>query len=274
MSAFLLVISHAGHTHAQAPTDVLIEVELPRKQEGAPVYQRAVLMHPGPPADTALLFYRGGHGVAMIKSAEDGRKNLSRHLGPTRRLFSETGIAVVVMDCPTDQWGEIFGRDPTKCLDDYRSSTQHADDARAIIAKLKNEHGISKIHITGHSKGALSSRWLAVHLGNEINGSIHTGAMTYPSPRGYGTSASRIPYASISAPVLHIHHKDDSCGVTPISGLERYAKNNLTTVRGGVGIGDPCGGGHYHSFQGREEAVAKAMINWIKTGKVEPFVGE
>ena len=260
---------------AQAQTDVLIETELSRKDGNSPVYQRAVLLKPNGPADTALMFFRGGHGLARISSAADARRNLPFFVGPQRRLFSEAGIALVVMDCPTDQWFDnSFGMDATRCLDDYRSSAQHADDVRGIISKLRNEHGFSRIFVMGHSKGSVSSRWLAVHLGNEISGSIHTGAMTVANPKGFAQSASRIPYASVAAPILHVQHKDDSCRVTPHAGVERYAGNNLTTVRGGTPEGDPCGGGHYHSFRGREEIVARAIISWIKTGKVEPVIGE
>ena len=46
------------------------------------------------------------------------------------------------------------------------------------------------------------------------------------------------------------------------------------TVRGGIAEGDPCGGGHLHSNQGREEVVAKAILEWIKTRKVEKLIGD
>ena len=46
------------------------------------------------------------------------------------------------MDCPTDQWG-ASGIRPTSCLDDYRSSKEHA-------------HGFSKIYVMGHSYGTIT----------------------------------------------------------------------------------------------------------------------
>jgi len=53
-----------------------------------------------------------------------------------------------------------------------------------------------------------------------------------------------------------------------------YAKDNLVTVRGGIAEGDPCGGGHLHSHQGREEVVMSAIVSWNKTRKVERLIGE
>lgn len=73
--------------------------------------------------------------------------------------------------------------------------------------------------------------------------------------------------------MLHLHHEKDGCNSTPYSIVRNYARDNLVTVRGGTGTGDPCAW-HLHSYEEREEAAAAAVITWIKTGKVEPFVGE
>jgi hypothetical protein len=45
-------------------------------------------------------------------------------------------------------------------------------------------------------------------------------------------------------------------------------------VKGGIPEGEPCGGGHFHSFQGREVVVAKTVVNWVLTGQVEKVIGE
>lgn len=269
-ASFLLAVTHA---HAQAPTDVLIEVELSRKEGDKPVLMRAILAKPARPADTALLIFRGIPGYALIRSTGDKMRNLPSFVRPNQRLFSEAGIALVVMDCPTDQWGSAPTGLATSCFDDYRSSQTHADDARAVIAKLKNEHGMTKIFVMGHSMGSISSRWLAVNLGNEIAGSIHSASINVPNRLGHYNSVGRIPYAAITAPVLHLHHQDDGCQGTPYSAVKGHAGDRLTTVRGGTGTGDPCLF-HLHGYQGREEIASRAIINWIQTGKVEPVIDE
>lgn len=263
-------------SHAHAQTDVLIEIDRGRTEglfTKSPVFQRAILAKPAKPTDTALLYFRGYPGIARIQSVADKQRNLQPFMRKNQRIFAEEGIALVVMDCPTDQWG-ASGPPLTGCLDNYRSSKEHADDVRSVIARLRDEHGFSKIFVMGHSMGTISSRWLARNLGSEINGSIHSAAMNGTNRFGYANSLSGFSYGTIAAPTLHVHNENDACPHTPYSTVKEYAGENLVTVRGGVPEGDPCGGGHLHSHQGREEVVVRSIISWIKTGKVDRLIGE
>ena len=263
---------------AQTMTPILLEAQTGRETgvfSKSPVVQRAILLKPSTPTDTALLFYRGWSGIANIKSENDWHRNLN-FLKDNTNLFAQAGIALVVMDCPSDENSVGAGNTPLGCSDDYRSSQKHAEDVRKILALLKEKYGINNFFIMGHSYGAISSKWLAKNLGTEIQGSIHSAAQTVASPRmrAYGYSAESFDMRSLKAPVLNIHHGDDQCIYTPYSTVLAYSKNNLATVKGGVPNGDVCGGGHYHSFEGREEASSKAVIQWIKTGQVQSNVGE
>jgi hypothetical protein len=272
--AVATALSCTSLSHAQ--TDVLIEIDRGRTQgvfTKAPVFQRAILAKPATPTDTALLYFRGYPGIARIRSAADKQANLQPFVRMNQRILAQEGIALVVMDCPTDQWGGLGPR-PTACLDDYRSSQEHANDVRSVIAKLRDEHGLSKIFVMGHSFGTISSRWLAKNLGSEISGSIHSASMNGPNPRGYATSFAGFSYGDIAAPVLHVHNENDACPYTPYSTVKEYAGENLLTVRGGVPAGDPCGATHLHSYQGREELVVRSIISWIKTRKVDRLIGE
>lgn len=263
---------------AQTMTPTLLEVNVGRDSgvfSKSPVVQRAILLKPSIPSDTALLFYRGWSGIANIKSENDWNRNLN-YLKNNTELFAQAGIALVVMDCPSDENSIGAGNTPLGCSDDYRSSMKHADDVRKILSLLREKYGINKFFIMGHSYGAISSKWLAKNLGSEIQGSIHSAAQTVASPRmrAYGYSAESFDMNSLKTPALNIHHGNDQCMYTPYSTVLAYSKNNLATVRGGVPNGDVCGGGHYHSFEGREEISSKAVIKWIKTGQVESNVGE
>ena len=261
---------------AHAQTDVLIDIDRGRTEgifSKSPVYQRAILSKPAKPTDTALLFFRGDPGIARIQSVADKQRNLLPLVRLNQQLLADEGIALVVMDCPTDQWGAVGPR-PTGCYDSYRSSKEHADDVRSVIAKLRAEHGYTKFYVLGHSMGTISSRWLARNLGTEISGSIHSAAMNVPGRSAYANSFYAFPYDKIAAPVLHVHHESDACEYTPYSYVKGYAGDNLLTVRGGTPDGDPCGGTHFHSYRGREEVVMRSIVSWIKTGKVEKLVGE
>ncbi len=256
--------------------DVLVDIRLDRTDGlvfKTPVYQRAIISKPAKPTDTALLFFRGYPGIARIESVNDKQRNLLPFMRMNQKLLMENGIALVIVDCPTDQWG-MNDENPTACLDDYRSSTQHADDIRSLIQILKKEHGYSKIYLMGHSAGTISSRWLAFHLGNEITGSIHSASMTLPNPRGMARSVQYIDLEKIKAPFVHVHHENDACKHTPYSTVKGYSKDNLITVRGGDPKGNPCRGEHLHSYMGRGDVVISAIIKWIKTGKIEAFAGE
>jgi len=272
----ILLVLVIASARAQS-TDVLIEVDRGRTSgifSKSAVFQRAILIKSKKPTDTALLVFRGVPGYAMIESVKDRHRNLPSFIRLHQRLYLQEGISLVVMDCPTDQWGSRGDYLPTSCLDRYRSSKEHADDVRSVLARLRDEHGLSKFYVLGHSQGTISSRWLARNLGVEISGSIHSASVNIPSTKGFADSMPGFPYDTIKTPILHVHNELDSCRGTPYELVTKYAGENLLTVRGGIAEGDPCGGGHLHSYQGIEEIVAKAVIAWIKTGKTERVVGE
>jgi hypothetical protein len=259
-----------------AQKDFLIEVDTGRKEgvfTKSPVYQRAILSLPEKPTDTALLFFRGSPGIARIMSVGDKNRNLIPFLRSNQQMLLNAGIALVVMDCPTDEWG-VDSHTPTACLDSYRSSKRHAEDVRGVIAKLKTERGISRFYIMGHSFGSLSSRWLAKNLGNEIAGSIHSASMNVPNKHGHASSIPGFDYRTITAPQVHVHHANDACRSTPYSIVKGYAGENLISVYGGEPEGDTCEGKHLHSYRGRETGVVQAIVKWIKSGQIENKVGE
>lgn len=276
MRYLIAIAALAWFSLAGAQSDVLVESATGRSDPAAgnaPVAMRAILVKPATPTDTALLFFRGAPGYAKIQSVADKQRNMIPLARALERQLLAEGIALVIMDCPTDQWGDYGGPSATNCLDDYRSSKTHADDVRGIIATLKSEHGLSRLYLMGHSMGTLSSRWLATQLGTEIAGSIHSAAVNVPNPKGHYSSARSIPYDAMRAPVLHIHNEADACRGTPYHIVKGYAGDKLLTVRGGVPEGNPCGAGHLHSYQGVEEIVARAIVGWLKTGKTESAIG-
>ena len=246
----------------------------------SPVFMRAILLDkPSPQSDTALLFLRGWPGIWRYDEKTDASKTSPRGR-ITRDVYAKAGLTFVSLDCPTDQWGAevrpgtvVSGPAPS-CLDDYRSSNRHADDVRKVMQVLREQHGIRHFYLHGHSFGTISSRWLAKNLGTEIDGAIHSASINNPPNARVGYSVAGFDYASLPTPQLHIHHENDACEGTPYRAVKWYANNNLVTVRGGVAQGDPCGGGHLHSFEGRDEVVAQAIADWIRTRKLSSVIGE
>jgi pimeloyl-ACP methyl ester carboxylesterase len=236
----------------------------------SPVYMRAIALTSStkPAPDTALLVFRGWPGVAQIEDAGDWRLrgNLNFLLKAVDYVLDQN-IALVVVDCPTDQWG-INGRNPVRCNDAYRESEQHANDVRGVITHLRQKMGIKKIFILGHSYGAISSRWLAINLGTEISGSIHSASMTGPAGgtyAQYGNSFYRIDMSKAAAPYTYLHNVDDQCLGTSYKIIKSIAGEKLIEIQGGGTTGDPCGGKHHHSYEDRELDAAKAVVTWIRS---------
>lgn len=237
---------------------------------------KAAVIRGSTPSTTALLIFRGWPGIAALENGRDAFRSLN-FMQQRIQLFTAEGISLVVVDCPTDQSSMRNPGNPAACDDNFRSSESHANDIRKLITTLRNEYGYTNIYLFGHSYGTLSSKWLAVHLGSMINGSIHSAAQTQ-SGRGdysqYGNSSARIRLDQIKTPIVHIHHVYDKCWVTPYSVVKDYAGKNLMSVYGGGTSGDPCGARHYHSYEGRETAVSKAIIQWVKTGQIIEEIGK
>lgn len=144
---------------------------------------------------------------------------------------------------------------------------------RAILARLRDEFGFRRLIIMGHSKGSLSSRWLAIHLGNEIEGSIHSASMSQPDPWGNGKSIARMTMDRVAAPLLYIHHRYDACETTTYAAARVASGGRIVTVHGGTPSGSPCAE-HYHGYKGREELVAKTLIGWIASGEAPATIGQ
>jgi pimeloyl-ACP methyl ester carboxylesterase len=265
---------------AQPVEPVLLAVPVGRTQgifSKRDVEIRAAVLRAAQPTGKAILIFRGWPGIANLEQASDAWRSLNfmrAHLGQ----FLDHGISVVIVDCPTDQRALRDRANPLSCDDNYRSSTQHAEDVRRLIDHLRGVYGIDEPYIFGHSYGTLSSKWLALNLGNAIAGSIHSASQTRAGGGAYtqfGYTALRVEFAKISTPVLHVHHGQDQCPYTPYATVVGYSSgNNLITVRGGLTNGDPCGGTHHHSYEGRELVATQVIARWILTRETSQYAGD
>ena len=281
LTACIVAVLLEFHPFAVQAQNIFIEIETGRTEgvfSKTAVKQRAILNLPAQPTETALLLFVGWPGIARVEM-KDGVPDFYPKRGPlarNRQLFNDAGIATVIVDCPTDQWGAP-GPNPSSCDDDYRSSIKHATDVTLVMDSLRKSHGLTQFYAIGHSYGVISSMWLARNLGPTLSGSIHAAAQSVPGGgrfTNYASTARGFDWSSIKSSVLHVHHELEACPYTPYQTAKRYAAGNLVTVRGGRGEGDHCGGGHYHGFLGRDKEFVSAVATWIKSRKVEAFVGE
>lgn len=117
--------------------------------------------------------------------------------------------------------------DPTGCSDSDRSSPQHAQNITRLITHLKDKLGVENTYLMGHSYGSVSSR---MDMGQQAH-----------------------------APWIFVHNLNDQCKSSPYAPIKAMAGTRLITVRGGTPSGDPCGGGHVHSYQGPELEALHAV---------------
>lgn len=266
MKIFLGIILSTFISISRAQVPVFHEV--PTNRVG--VTMNIIIMESEPPMQKVLLVVPGSPGSdgrVMLKSTTPFDRSV-QYFGPHKAMFESSGIALVGVGCPTDQW---FNKD--NCGDDYRSSQQHIDDMNVVVAFLKQRNGFKDFYIFGHSSGGISSRWLSLRMPEQFKGVINSSVMN-KSFGGLANSMSNFDMRAIKIPVLNIAHENDTCGSTPYDLVKKYSNGNLITVRGGEGSGEVCGRLHRHSFAGRQKAVSKAIIKWINTGEVESFISE
>jgi pimeloyl-ACP methyl ester carboxylesterase len=247
VSALLLAASVAG---AQ---DI---VTLPTR---AGVTQSFLLIAPkqDKPSAAAVLF-PGGNGAIRLRSEQSEIKfNGGNFLVRARLAFVDDGIAVAVMDAPSD---ESRGMD-----DRFRLGEKHSADIAAVVAELKKRFDNVPVFLVGTSRGTISAAAAGAAAGGSINGVVLTSSVYLAARAGPGLSG--FEFSSIKAPVLLVHHLEDSCFVTPYREAQKLAETRrypLVSVKGGLpATSDACEAFSAHGYLGKEKETVQAIANWI-----------
>lgn len=229
------------------------------------VTMNALLLRNDSGAKTAVLIVAGtdgSEGRMFVKGPLAHRYGAMQYLYDNADVFLDAGISLVATGCPTDQI-ERYGQ----CYDDYRKSSEYAEDFNRIISHLKDKHGYEKFYVFGHSSGGISTRWLSVNLPSQISGIINSSIMNGVAG-SLASSTLNFDMKKITVPVLNIAHEDDQCPSTPYHIVKNYSDGNLVTVKGGGTSGHVCGAANHHSFEGRQRGVSKAIVKWITNKEV------
>jgi pimeloyl-ACP methyl ester carboxylesterase len=222
------------------------------------VTQRVLLIKPEQPVASVILF-AGGNGLVYIQpNGSIGRGG--NFLVRTRELFAQQGLAVAVVDAPSDR---VEGPG----LEYFRQTADHALDVEQVVAFLRKEVN-APLWLVGTSRGTVSVANAAIRLaGKAIDGIVLTSTVV-------GSDRERVPAMNIGAikvPTLVVHHQDDQCRVCLFSDVKilvegmKSAQAELVAVSGGgPPLGNPCEARHYHGFIGIEADVVKRIADWIK----------
>lgn len=225
------------------------------------VTQRFVYIAPPQPKASVILF-AGGHGGLQISNEGDFAWGKGNFLVRTRQLFADAGLAVAVIDAPSDRKAPAF-------LSGFRQTREHAADVAAVIAWLKQQAPVP-VWLAGTSRGTQSAAYLATELSRAQGGPdglvLTASILTDPN----GRAVPKMPLEKIGIPVLVVHHEHDGCRLCAFSEMpalmSRLAappKSELITMSGGKNVGDPCEAMAYHGFNGLEPEVVGKISRWI-----------
>jgi dienelactone hydrolase len=255
---FIALCALAAGAAAQVQTPV---VDIPTRPG---VTQRFLYLAPERPR-AAVMLYAGGDGGLRIQSSQTITRLGGNFLVRSRSLFTDTGLAVAVMDAPSD-------RQNGPHLTAFRQTPQHVEDASAVIAWLR-EQTRAPVWLIGTSNGTLSAAHIATQLSRERGGAdgIVLTATVLVSPSGRTRPVTNMPLDRIAVPVLLAHHKKDGCVACPFAAtgevmarLSTAPRKALLAFEGGITRGDPCEAMAHHGFNGIEREVVAKIADWIK----------
>jgi pimeloyl-ACP methyl ester carboxylesterase len=208
------------------------------------------------PVASAILFQGGGGNIGIFPN---GSMRSEAFLSGGARRFTDNGITVAIVDAPTDRHS----------LDDFRHTSEHAQDAAAVIAFLRQQSKLP-VWAIGTSNGSLSAATAAALLGERGPDGIVLTSSTTRKPVSAAHPVTDAALDKITVPTLFVHHKHDGCMVTPydaipgvMASMKKASRIELISVEGGEIRGNPCQSG-YHQFYGIEADVTRQIADWIK----------
>ena len=224
------------------------------------VTQRLLLLSPPEPRAVVLLF-PGGHGGLQLDLDGGMRWGEGNFLVRSRQRFAERGLAVAVLDAPSDRQRAPF-------LAGFRQTAEHTADVAAVIAWLRQRYRVP-VWGVGTSRGTQSLAHVATVLpppegpdGVVLTSTILTDTRGRPVPA--------MALERIAVPVLVVHHEQNGCGHCAFAEVPalmakftQAPRRELLSFTGGRNVGDPCEAFAHHGFNGLEAEVVQRMADWL-----------
>jgi hypothetical protein len=207
-------------------------------------------------ARAVAILFAGGPGKVDLER-ETARTTFDRgnFLVRSRQLFARSGIAVAVVDAPSDQ---------SQGMDDpFRLGSAHAEDIGKVITDLKTRFPSLPVFLVGTSRGTISAASIGRRAGKDVDGVVLTATLFLATKKQPGLSG--FDFATIPSPLLFVHHVEDGCAYTPHSSARRLAdRYPLISVSGGPAPQSlPCEALSAHGFLGKEADTVSAIAKWM-----------
>lgn len=226
------------------------------------VTQRFIYLTPPQPVATVILFAGGQGGLQIFPNGSMGRGE-GNFLVRARRLFADSGLAVAVVDAPSDHQTPPF-------LGGFRQTPEHVRDIQAVMAWLRMQAAIP-LWLVGTSRGTQSAAFIATRLSVDKGGPDGLVLTSTILRDNSGRAVPQMELQDIRIPVLVVHHEQDGCKLCPfgevpalLNQLSAAPRKEVISFSGGLNQGDPCEAKAYHGYNGIEPAVVKSIADWIK----------
>ncbi|CAN1504675.1 hypothetical protein MCEMSEM23_00595 [Rhabdaerophilaceae bacterium] len=144
--------------------------------------------------------------------------------------------------------------------------TTSASQAAALISDFK-ARGM-RVTLVGMSLGATTAAQVLAS-GARPDGVVFAAGGLLPPGTPNGSVQEVLSEPSILPRTLVLHHREDGCHMTPPEGVGAFlrwsrGRARVSWVAGGGGFGPPCRPGTPHTFSGRENAAAGAIIRFAR----------
>lgn len=223
------------------------------------VTQRVLLVPPAQPVKASVVLMVGGHGGLQISPSGELGWGAGNFLARTRALFAAQGLAVALVDAPSDRQRPPF-------LSGVRQEPDHTQDLKAVIVDMRQRFG-KPVVLVGTSRGTQSVAAAALGLQDigSPDGLVLTASILSD---GKSRALPQMALDQLRLPVLVAHHEQDVCGVSRYGDLDLLTREitaPLTVLRyqGGNDVGDACEARAYHGFNGLEARVVEDIAQWI-----------
>ena len=227
------------------------------------VTQRMIFVEPDGKPRAAAVLIAGGHGALKIfpnGSIGWGDQNF---LVRNRGLFAQRGIAVAIIDAPSDRRSGLAG---------LRDSDEHIADIEATIKWLRERTGVP-VWLVGHSRGTESAAAATLRLGPGPTGPDGLVLASPISSESAFTKGHAVPHFNLEKlqlPVLVLAHHEDGCSVTApkdlplvVDRLTGTSRKNVVELTGGKPSGDLCAHQGTHGFGGLDSPAVQAISDFV-----------
>jgi len=230
------------------------------------VTQRFLVLEPKRAVNGAVIMFPPEEGLVQFKKNKKGRFKVKRGgwIGQTIDMYRERGIAVAVVEPPSDRLGH--GMDT-----DFRKSDEHAEDLGHVIAHMTDRTGF-KPFLVATCRATHSASSVATKVERETISGVVLASSRSRGKRGSILDAI-IP-GRLQSRVLFVHHVDDDCAGAPYSGVTKLvaafdaADVKVVSVSGGWRTAERkqkrgCGANGSHKFYGSQEITVRAITDWM-----------